>query len=150
MVSCETEVIKEEGQRTFEVGVKCSPSFLLFFRIGALHLTPVESIIQLRPSMHYLDEIDRLNKEAGRRGGAGKAGGEELSDVEMSGGDQSAGESKDAKPKGKAMSKHATVKVGEAGKGGPGDRDHLMRAQRLADGEPWVELEWAGEVVSPS
>lgn len=99
--------------------------------------------------MHYLDEIDKLNKESGRRGPSNsKAGGEELSDVEMSEGNQSSGEQKEVKPKAKAMAMHASVKAGEIGKGSPGDRDTLMRAQRLADGEAWVDLEWAGQEVS--
>ncbi|CAD6885409.1 unnamed protein product [Tilletia laevis] len=63
-----------------------SDAFIGVIRSGALHLTPIDSMAQLRPTMHYLDaldEIDKMEKKRARAVMAAAAAG--ASDMELSG-----------------------------------------------------------------
>lgn len=114
-------------------------------RDGALHLTPLHSILQLRPSMHYLDGLDDLADAEKRRVPSGGGGDGE----EEEGGEAAAA----AAPAKKVQNINVTIRGGPDGPGGgrggagPMDsRDLLMAAQREAEAEKWVNLDWRNEV----
>lgn len=133
-------------------------------RDQALHLTRLESIVQLRPSMNYLDAIDEAREAEKRRDRAALAGEvgsdeedeEELIEMEAPGEGSSRSKSKkDAKkPAAQTLSvalrtdPNAAKKGGGMGMGGGSNseaRDQLMAAQREADAERWIDLEWRDE-----
>lgn len=124
----------------------------------ALHLTHLDRVVQLRPSMHHLDGLDTMEAQAKRMEAKANA------DEEGSDNDEAAAAA--AAKKKKPTSVNVTVKGeagqsgGQPGRGGPGGgagpmdaKDTLMAAKRLAEAENWVDLEWrdaqgrhAGEV----
>lgn len=134
-------------------------------REQALHLTRLESIVQLRPSMNYLDALDEAREAEKRRDRAAMAGElgsdeedeEELIEMEAPG----EGSSRSSKAARKDVKKPTaqTLSVAlrtdpNAKKGGGGmsmgggsseARDLLMAAQREADAERWIDLEWRDE-----
>ncbi|PWN28824.1 hypothetical protein BDZ90DRAFT_217884 [Jaminaea rosea] len=127
-------------------------------RDQALHLTHLDRVVQLRPSMHHLDGLDTMEAQAKRMEAKANA------DEEGSDNDEAAAAA--AAKKKKPTSVNVTVKGeagqsgGQPGRGGPGGgagpmdaKDTLMAAKRLAEAENWVDLEWrdaqgrhAGEV----
>ena len=133
-------------------------------RDQALHLTRLESIVQLRPSMNYLDAIDEAREAEKRRDRAALAGEldsdeedeDELIEMEAPGAGSSRSKSKKdvKKPAAQTLSvalrtdPNAAKKGGGMGMGGGSGseaRDHLMAAQREADAERWLDLEWRDE-----
>ncbi|KIS68987.1 uncharacterized protein UMAG_02966 [Mycosarcoma maydis] len=133
-------------------------------RDQALHLTRLESIVQLRPSMNYLDALDEAREAEKRRDRAAMAGEfdsdeedeDELIEMEAPGEGSSRSKSakKDAKkPTAQTLSVALRTdpnakKGGGMGIGGGGSseaRDMLMAAQREADAERWIDLEWRDE-----
>ncbi|SPO24494.1 related to RPC37 - RNA polymerase III subunit C37 [Ustilago trichophora] len=133
-------------------------------RDQALHLTRLESIVQLRPSMNYLDAIDEAREAEKRRDRAALAGEigsdeedeEELIEMEAPGEGSSRSKAKKdvKKPAAQTLSvalrtdPNAAQKGGGMGMGGGSGseaRDQLMAAQREADAERWVDLEWRDE-----
>ncbi|SPO23710.1 related to RPC37 - RNA polymerase III subunit C37 [Ustilago trichophora] len=133
-------------------------------RDQALHLTRLESIVQLRPSMNYLDAIDEAREAEKRRDRAALAGEigsdeedeEELIEMEAPGEGSSRSKTKKdvKKPAAQTLSvalrtdPNAVQKGGGMGMGGGSGseaRDQLMAAQREADAERWVDLEWRDE-----
>ncbi|PWN51070.1 hypothetical protein IE53DRAFT_386587 [Violaceomyces palustris] len=120
-------------------------------RDQALHLTPLDSIVQLRPSMHYLDALDEA-KEAEKRRDRAAAAGESISDEEdeadvpMSGPAKKKEEKKPAaQTLSVAMRADPNAKKPIPGAGSTEARDHLMAAQREADAERWLDIEWRHE-----
>jgi DNA-directed RNA polymerase-3 subunit RPC5 len=125
-------------------------------RDNALHLTAVDSMHQMRPSMHYLDAKDALKRQDERR----KAGDDEDEDLDEEG-EQPAKKSESSNTKRKAQSINVTLRGESAGNRGGGSstpvggirsgpavgdsRDHLMRADREAESERWVNLNWKDE-----
>ncbi|CDU26313.1 related to RPC37-RNA polymerase III subunit C37 [Sporisorium scitamineum] len=134
-------------------------------RDQALHLTRLESIVQLRPSMNYLDALDEAREAEKRRDRAAMAGElgsdeedeDELIETEAPGEGSSRSKSakKDVKkPTAQTLSVALRTdpnakKAGGMGMGGGGSgseaRDLLMAAQREADAERWIDLEWRDE-----
>jgi DNA-directed RNA polymerase-3 subunit RPC5 len=123
-------------------------------RDKALHLTPVDSILQLRPSMHYLDALDAIAQQEKRRAQAEP--GEETDDGSTAE-DVGKGSAKaKEKEKKKAQSLSVSIRadsgggsLGARGKGGVTDsRDLLMLADREAESERWIDLDWIDEKVS--
>ncbi|EPQ27381.1 uncharacterized protein PFL1_04920 [Pseudozyma flocculosa PF-1] len=133
-------------------------------RDQALHLTPLSSVVQLRPSMHYLDALDEAREAEKRRdraAAAGEAGSDDdddddLIEMEATGPGSTrkkAAKKEDKKPAAQtlsvAMRGDPNAAKGGAGGGGGGGgsegRDHLMAAQREADAERWIDLEWRDE-----
>lgn len=139
-------------------------------RDQALHLTRLKSIVQLRPSMNYLDAIDEAREAEKRRDRAALAGEivsdeedeEELIEMEAPGQGSSRSKAKKdvKKPAAQTLSvalrtdPNAAQKGGGMGMGmgmgmgggsGSEARDQLMAAQREADAERWVDLEWRDE-----
>ncbi|PWN20769.1 hypothetical protein BCV69DRAFT_287525 [Microstroma glucosiphilum] len=126
-------------------------------RDQALHLTQLDRILQLRPSMHHLDGLDALEAEDKRN--AAKAFAGEQTGNESEGGEGAPHPAAAAK-KEKKTAYNVGVKFngtpggpgagGGGGFGGRGQgdgpgydaRDALMASRRRAEGENWVELEW--------
>ncbi|KAN0065596.1 hypothetical protein ACQY0O_000719 [Thecaphora frezii] len=124
-------------------------------RDQALHLTPLSSVVQLRPSMHYLDALDEA-REAEKRRDRAAAAGEAASDdededelIEMEAGARrkSAGKKEDKKPAAQTLSVAMRGDPNAMKGGGTGSesRDNLMAAQREADAERWIDLKWRDE-----
>lgn len=123
----------------------------------ALHLTQLDRILQLRPSMHHLDGLDALEAEDKRN--AAKAFASEQTGNESEGGEGAPHPAAAAK-KEKKTAYNVGVKFngtpggpgagGGGGFGGRGQgdgpgydaRDALMASRRRAEGENWVELDW--------
>ncbi|PWN40362.1 hypothetical protein IE81DRAFT_331697 [Ceraceosorus guamensis] len=110
-------------------------------RDGALHLTPLDSVLQLRPSMHYLDGLDvQARKEAkADRGEEDDSGGE--------GGGGAAG----AAGKGNGSASAAAAKrsiVNVTSRSGEDTKQNIMRTQHEAEAESWIELAWKTEETS--
>lgn len=115
---------------------------------GALHLTPLNSVLQLRPSLHYLDANDQAEAESKRRAREADAG-------SMSDDGGAASKAKQAK----ARSVTVTVREdpnstrGRSGTQGGGSvagqtsdaREKMMAVQREAEAEPWKDLSWLRE-----
>ncbi|UZJ55950.1 hypothetical protein CBS101457_005270 [Exobasidium rhododendri] len=122
-------------------------------RDKALHLTPVDSILQLRPSMHYLDALDAIALQEKRRAQAEP--GDETDEGSMT---EDGGKTSKIKEKKKAQSLSVSVRgdqgggpLGARGKGGVTDsRDLLMLADREAEGERWIDLDWKDETTDES
>ncbi|EST05253.1 DNA-directed RNA polymerase III subunit Rpc5 [Kalmanozyma brasiliensis GHG001] len=133
-------------------------------RDQALHLTRLESIVQLRPSMNYLDALDEAREAEKRRDRAALAGelGSDESDedelIEMEAPGEGSTRSKAKKDVKKPTAQTLSValradpnakKPGSLGGMGGGSsseaRDLLMAAQREADAERWVDLDWRDE-----
>lgn len=130
-------------------------------RDQALHLTRLESIVQLRPSMNYLDAIDEAREAEKRRdraAAAGEIGSDEEDEdelIEMEAPREGSTRSKKKevkKPTAQTLSVALRTdpnakKGGGMGMGGgiSEARDQLMAAQREADAERWVDLEWRDE-----
>ncbi len=134
-------------------------------RDRALHLTRLESIVQLRPSMNYLDAIDEAREAEKRRDRAALAGEigsdeedeEELIEMEAPGEGSSRSKAKKdvKKPTAQTLSvalrtdpnakKGGGMGMGSGSGSGSEARDHLMAAQREADAERWIDLEWRDE-----
>lgn len=119
----------------------------LSYPTEALHLTQLDRIVQLRPSMHYLDGLDAIEADSKRAAKSAQEAGQE--------GEETDGEEKKEAPAKKAQSFSVSIKgnSGAMGPGGPGgqgmgpptsDRDVLMASRRRAEGESWVELDWRG------
>lgn len=131
-------------------------------RDQALHLTRLESIVQLRPSMNYLDALDEAREAEKRRDRAALAGElgsdeedeDELIEMEAPGeGSSRKSAKKDVKkPTAQTLSvalrtdpnakKGGGMGMGMGGGGSSEARDLLMAAQREADAERWIDLEW--------
>lgn len=128
-------------------------------RDQALHLTKLKSIVQLRPSMNYLDAIDEAREAEKRRDRAALAGEaeseedeEELIEMEAPGPGSSRSRTKKdtKKPVAQTLSvalrgdpnAKKTGSMGPSSGTGSEARDHLMAAQREADAERWIDLEW--------
>ncbi|PWY99609.1 hypothetical protein BCV70DRAFT_200542 [Testicularia cyperi] len=135
-------------------------------RDQALHLTELSSVVQLRPSMNYLDAIDEARETERRRDRAAQAGeldsdedddADDLIEMEApaAGAD---GRSKSKKDVKKPVAQTLNValrgdpnakKPGGAGPIGPMTgseaRDNLMAAQREAEAEKWIDMEWRDE-----
>jgi DNA-directed RNA polymerase-3 subunit RPC5 len=100
--------------------------------------------------MHYLDALDAMAQQEKRRAQAEP--GEETDEGSMT---EDAGKAKEKK---KAVAQNLSVSVrgdqgggpsGARGKGVVSDsRDVLMLADREAEGERWIDLEWKSEKVS--
>lgn len=132
-------------------------------RDQALHLTRLESIVQLRPSMNYLDAIDEAREAEKRRDRAALAGelgsdeedDEELIEMEAPGEGSSRSKAKKDVKKPTAQTLSVALRtdpnakkgggMGMGGGSGSEARDHLMAAQREADAERWIDLEWRDE-----
>ncbi|KAJ1026863.1 hypothetical protein NDA16_002159 [Ustilago loliicola] len=130
-------------------------------RDQALHLTRLESIVQLRPSMNYLDAIDEAREAEKRRDRAAAAGEigsdeedeDELIEMEAPGEGSTRSKKKEVK-KPAAQTLSVALRTDPTAKKGGGmgmgggiseARDQLMAAQREADAERWVDLEWRDE-----
>lgn len=115
---------------------------------GALHLTHLDSVQQLRPSMHYLDGLDAIDKAEKKRNATNAGddeGGSGASDSESGAAPSSSSAKADtaaARRKG-ALQVSATMGAKSAD-----GKDNIMQAQREAEAENWVELEWLNEEVS--
>lgn len=114
----------------------------------ALHLTPLDNIIQLRSSMHYLDALDAMAQQEKRRAQAEP--GDDTDEGSMA---EDGGKTKEKK---KAQNLSVSVR-GDAGGGATGSRckgaimdprDLLMLADREAESERWIDLDWKDENVS--
>ncbi len=134
-------------------------------RDQALHLSRLESIVQLRPSMDYLDALDEAREAERRRDRAALAGEldsdeedeEELIEMEAPGeGSSRSKAKKDAKkPAAQTLSvalrtdpnakKGGGIGMGSGSGTGSEARDLLMAAQREAEAERWLDLEWRDE-----
>lgn len=133
-------------------------------RDQALHLTRLESIVQLRPSMNYLDAIDEAREAEKRRDRAALAGEidsdeedeDELIEMEAPGEGSSRSKAKKEAKKPTAQNLNVALRtdpnafkkgggVGMGGGSGSEARDQLMAAQREADAERWLDLEWRDE-----
>ncbi|KAJ1018340.1 hypothetical protein NDA18_006495 [Ustilago nuda] len=130
-------------------------------RDQALHLTRLESIVQLRPSMNYLDAIDEAREAEKRRDRATAAGEigsdeedeDELIEMEAPGEGSTRSKKKEVKKPAVQTLSVALRTDPNAKKGGGMSmgggiseaRDQLMAAQREADAERWVDLEWRDE-----
>jgi hypothetical protein len=107
--------------------------------------------VQLRPSMHYLDALDSLAQQEKRRAQAEP--GEDLDEGSTTE-DGGKGSSR-VKEKKKAQSLSVSIRgdqgggpLGARGKGAVADsRDLLMLADREAEGERWIDLDWKNETV---
>ncbi|PWN31990.1 uncharacterized protein FA14DRAFT_162298 [Meira miltonrushii] len=115
-------------------------------RDKAVHLTPVDSVHQLRPSMHYIDALEALKRQQDKAA-------EEQNRAEDE-------DEEDARPNGaqkarKAQSLNVSIRndgsssstarqgAGVGGGGAGGDsRDYLMQAEREAESERWISLDW--------
>lgn len=107
-------------------------------RDHALHLTQLDRIVQLRPSMHHLDGLDAIDKEEKRNAARLSAQTDD---------EESEAEKKPAGAKAPAQGFNVAVRVagGRDGAGGGGmtDRgDALMAAQHRAEAESWLDLQW--------
>ena len=116
---------------------------------GALHLTQLSSVLQLRPSLHHLDANDQAEAESKRR--ARDADAASMSD--------DGGAASKAKQQAKARSVTVTVREdpnaarGRSGTSGGGSvagqtsdaREKMMAVQREAEAEPWKDLSWLRE-----
>ncbi|CAO1632379.1 unnamed protein product [Parajaminaea phylloscopi] len=115
-------------------------------RDQALHLTHLDRVVQLRPSMHHLDGLDILEAQE-KRSTARLHGAGEDSDAEGAEAEQA---KEQAAKKKKAMSYNVSFQGdGGRGPGGPGgggantsEKDQLMASKRRAEAEEWVDLEW--------
>ena len=138
-------------------------------RDQALHLTRLESIVQLRPSMNYLDAMDEAREAEKRRDRAAAAGElgsdeddeDELIEMEAPGAGPSRSKAKKDVKKPTAQTLSVALRtdpnakkgggmgmgmgMGMGGGGSSEARDLLMAAQREADAERWVDLEWRDE-----
>lgn len=134
-------------------------------RDQALHLTQLSSIVQLRPSMNYLDAIDEAREAEKRRDRAALAGEldsdeedeNELIEMEAPGEGSSRSKAKKdvKKPTAQTLSvalrtdvnvkKGAGMMMNSNTGSGSEARDLLMAAQREADAERWLDLEWRDE-----
>ncbi|KAK0540047.1 hypothetical protein OC835_000845 [Tilletia horrida] len=73
---------------SFEVPQQHSDIFVGVIRDGAVHLSPLDSTGQLRPTMHYLDALDDIEKQEKKRAralAAAAAAAASASDMELSG-----------------------------------------------------------------
>ncbi|KAJ9479446.1 hypothetical protein PHBOTO_002923 [Pseudozyma hubeiensis] len=129
-------------------------------RDQALHLTRLESIVQLRPSMNYLDALDEAREAEKRRERAALAGElgsdeedeDELIEMEAPGEGSSRSKAKKDVKKPTAQTLSVALRADPNAKkpggmmmGGGGTsetRDLLMAAQREADAERWIDLDW--------
>lgn len=108
----------------------------------ALHLTQLDRVLQLRPSMHYLDGLDEMEAETKRLASKGGPVEEDADDADE--------DAKKATPVKKNQSISQSIKAGSgaSGPGGPGmngpffDGNALMAPYRKAQGENWIELDW--------
>lgn len=132
-------------------------------RDQALHLTRLESIVQLRPSMNYLDAIDEAREADKRRERAALAGElgsdeedeDDLIEMEAPGEGSSRSKPKKDAKKPTATAINVTLRTDVNMKKGGGmmmgssgsseARDQLMAAQREADAERWIDLDWRDE-----
>ncbi|WFD30357.1 hypothetical protein MSPP1_001375 [Malassezia sp. CBS 17886] len=120
---------------------------------GELHLTPLHSTLQLRPSMQHLDfaQADDGDREREHAGGAGAASDGEHADA------QQAKRMNDLKRSG-VVSLNVSMRAdsGASRTGGGTSAPHMGHppapldvhlAQREADAERWVNLQWRDESV---
>ncbi|CEH14055.1 RNA Polymerase C (III) 37 kDa subunit [Ceraceosorus bombacis] len=109
-------------------------------RDGALHLTPLDSVLQLRPSMHYLDGLDvQARKEA-----KADRGEEDDSGAEGGGGGGASGKVNGSASA--AAAKRSIVNV--TNRSGEDTKQNIMRTQHEAEAESWIELAWKTEETS--
>ena len=112
-------------------------------RDGAMHLTRLDGVLQLRPSLHHLDAMDAAENEQKRR----------MKDGADSGGEEAGPPGSKAASKARALNvsiKEDPNQGGARAKGNPfvDHREKIMASQRDAENEPWVELDWQDETVS--
>ncbi|KAK0549782.1 hypothetical protein OC846_003938 [Tilletia horrida] len=120
---------------SLEIPAHYAETFVGVIRDGALHITPLDSTCHLRPTLHYLDALDDIEKQEKKRAraiAAQQAAAATASDMELSGlssgGEESS--SRPAPPPSSAAGKKAVnlsvTMRGEAGEsrqrggGGPG------------------------------
>lgn len=165
---CGTRFCSDPPERITETALtpRCSSSPLLRTCADAMHLTPLDAVVQLRPSLHYLDAMDAAAESEKRRERALAAGEAASSESEEDAPDAEAGASSKRKkeptaPQKKAQTLQVSLRAdpnapqrpgpggGRGGEPPRGDQSaQLMASQRAAEAERWVDLEWKGENVS--
>lgn len=100
-----------------------------FIKIGGLHLSTLDCVQQLRPSLHYLDLNDAVQR-----------GGNASAPSDMSG-------------KGKSITVSVREQAADSRGGsftapGAPSRDQIFAPLIEAEQEPWVDLKWNAENVS--
>ncbi|CAO1617985.1 unnamed protein product [Sympodiomycopsis kandeliae] len=103
-------------------------------RDHALHLTPLDRIVQLRPSMHHLDGLDSIEKEEKRNAARMNAQTDD---------EESEAESKPPAAQQQSAGYNISVRVASGGRdGGAIEKDVLMSAKHKAEAEDWIQLSW--------
>lgn len=113
-------------------------------RDQALHLTQLDRVVQLRPSMHHLDGLDAIDREDKRSAARYSAAATAQTDDEESDAPAKA-QQKKAAAAASAASQGYSVSVRVAGSrdgAGPSAQEALMAAQHRAEAEKWLELKW--------
>jgi DNA-directed RNA polymerase-3 subunit RPC5 len=104
----------------------------------------------MRPSMHYLDALDAMAQQEKRRAQAEPGDETDEGSITEDGG--KAKEKKKAAAQNLSVSVRDNQAVGPSGARGKGvvsdSRDALMQAERDAEGERWIDLDWKDERLS--
>ncbi|KAI1469971.1 Sin-like protein conserved region-domain-containing protein [Daldinia caldariorum] len=111
------------------------------FKGDQLHLTPVSSLIHLRPQLHHLDaytEQERLSRPREGMAGPGAAAGSASKDASGSGSATGAGA-------GAAKAIHMSIKSAGATEGGDLTVDTMIDRLRKVQVEPWSRLKYEDE-----
>jgi DNA-directed RNA polymerase III subunit RPC5 len=123
-------------------------------RDKAVHLTPVDSVHQLRPSMHYIDALEALKRQQDKAA-------EEQNRAEEDDEEEARPNGASAQKARKTQSLNVSIRndgssssgTRQGANGGPGgggsgggaggdSRDYLMQAEREAESERWIPLDW--------
>lgn len=117
-------------------------------RDKAVHLTPVDSVHQLRPSMHYIDALEALKRQQDKAlEEQNRAEDEDDEDARPNGAGSNAQKARKAQSLNVSFrndgSSSSANRQGAGGGGAGGDsRDYLMQAEREAESEKWISLDW--------
>lgn len=116
-------------------------------RDKAVHLTPVDSVHQLRPSMHYIDALEALKRQQDKAAEEqNRAEDEDDDDVRPNGASNAQkarkAQSLNVSIRNDGSSSSATRQGASGGNPGGDSRDYLMQAEREAESERWISLDW--------
>lgn len=96
---------------------------------GALHLVPLHSVLQLRPSMQHIDAMHEVADADRRRDASGGGGG------------GSGGGADDDERRGGVVALNVAMRAD----GAPGGAD-VLAAEREAEAERWLDMHWTDDV----
>lgn len=123
-------------------------------RDRAVHLTPVDSVHQLRPSMHYIDALEALKRQQDKAAEEKNRAEDDEEEERRQIGTANSQKARKAqnlnvsiRSDGNSSSSSAAAAAANRqgagfGSGGGDSRDHLMQAEREAESERWISLDW--------